>query len=91
MQTTLFFLLLCLTTALSYSQGLDTKSDSTNPMTLRNSETNPLQRWNFHVQNTDIVQGDAPFPAMYSGPNSLNKDGEVRETGSSASTRKVDT
>ena len=38
------------------------------------------QRWNWHVQNTDIVQGDPPFPAKYSGPNSLNNSGEVRET-----------
>ena len=50
-------------------------------MTLQNSETNQTQRWNVHVQNTDIVQGDLPFPAKYSGPNSLNKNGEVRETG----------
>jgi high affinity Mn2+ porin len=38
------------------------------------------QNWNFHVQNTDIVQGNASFPAKYSGPNSLNKHGETRET-----------
>lgn len=39
-----------------------------------------LQRWNFHFQNTDIVQGDPGFPAQYSGPNSLNSKGEVQET-----------
>jgi high affinity Mn2+ porin len=38
------------------------------------------QTWNWHVQNTDIVQGDPSFPAHYSGPNSLNSQGEVRET-----------
>jgi high affinity Mn2+ porin len=38
------------------------------------------QRWNFHVQNTDIVQGDPGFPAKYSGPNSLNSNGETQET-----------
>jgi high affinity Mn2+ porin len=38
------------------------------------------QQWNLHVQNTDIIQGDPPFPAKYSGPNSLKNDGEVRET-----------
>ena len=32
------------------------------------------------MQNTDIVQGDLPFPARYSGPNSLNSQGEVKET-----------
>jgi high affinity Mn2+ porin len=36
--------------------------------------------WNFHVQNTEIVQGDPAFPARYSGPNSLNSKGEVQET-----------
>jgi high affinity Mn2+ porin len=38
------------------------------------------QKWNWHVQNTDIVQGDPGFPAKYSGPNSLNSQGEVQET-----------
>jgi high affinity Mn2+ porin len=37
-------------------------------------------RWNWHVQNTDIMQGDPGFPAQYSGPNSLNSKGETRET-----------
>ncbi|MGA2867153.1 MAG: carbohydrate porin [Verrucomicrobiota bacterium] len=36
--------------------------------------------WNWHVQNTDILQGDPGFPAKYSGPNSLNSKGEIRET-----------
>jgi len=36
--------------------------------------------WNFHLQNTDIGQGDLPFPAKYSGPNSLDNKGEVEET-----------
>jgi high affinity Mn2+ porin len=38
------------------------------------------QRWNFHVQNTDIVQGDPSFPAKYSGAGSLNSKGEIQET-----------
>jgi len=38
------------------------------------------QKWNFDVQNTEIVQGDPAFPAKYSGPNSLNDHGEVQET-----------
>jgi high affinity Mn2+ porin len=38
------------------------------------------QRWNWHVQNTDIVQGYPGFSAKYSGPNSLRPGGEVRET-----------
>ncbi len=40
----------------------------------------PEQTWNWHVQNTAIVQGYPAFPADYSGPNSLNRGGEVRET-----------
>jgi len=36
--------------------------------------------WNWHVQNTAIVQGDFGFPAKYSGPNSLNRAGEAQET-----------
>ena len=38
------------------------------------------QDWNWHVQNTDIVQGDPGFSAKYSGPNSLDSRGEIRET-----------
>jgi high affinity Mn2+ porin len=38
------------------------------------------QFWNWHVQNTDIVQGDPGFPAKYSGPNSLASGGEIKET-----------
>jgi hypothetical protein len=36
--------------------------------------------WNFHLQNTDIVQGYPPFSAQYSGPQSLPTFGEARET-----------
>jgi high affinity Mn2+ porin len=38
------------------------------------------QTWNWHFQNTDIVQGYPGFPAQYSGPNSLPSGGETRET-----------
>jgi high affinity Mn2+ porin len=38
------------------------------------------ENWNWHVQNTAIVQGDPGFPAQYSGPNSLPSGGETRET-----------
>jgi high affinity Mn2+ porin len=40
----------------------------------------PEQAWNWHVQNTDIIQGDPGFHAQYSGPNSLDSQGETRET-----------
>jgi high affinity Mn2+ porin len=38
------------------------------------------QNWNWHAQNTDVVQGYPGFPAKYSGPNSLPNGGEIRET-----------
>jgi len=38
------------------------------------------QLWNWHVQNTDIVQYHPGFTAPYSGPNSLNSASEVKET-----------
>lgn len=40
----------------------------------------PEQNWNFHAQNTDIVQGYPAFHSQYSGPNSLPAGGETRET-----------
>jgi high affinity Mn2+ porin len=36
--------------------------------------------WNFHVQNTDIVQGYPGFHSQYSGPDSLPSGGQTRET-----------
>jgi len=38
------------------------------------------QNWNFHVQNTETVQGYPAFSSQYSGPNSLPGGGETRET-----------
>ncbi len=38
------------------------------------------QLWNWHAQNTDIIQADPGFPAQYSGTNSLRPGGEGRET-----------
>ncbi|HWY30772.1 MAG TPA: carbohydrate porin [Candidatus Acidoferrum sp.] len=40
----------------------------------------PPQNWNFHVQNTVIVQGYPGFASKYSGPNSLSGGGQTRET-----------
>jgi high affinity Mn2+ porin len=40
----------------------------------------PEEAWNFHAQNTDVVQGYPAFSAKYSGPNSLPRGGEIRET-----------
>jgi hypothetical protein len=47
---------------------------------LASSTNSPVQTWNWHVQNTDIVQGYPGFPANYSGPNSLPPGGEARES-----------
>lgn len=49
------------------------------PDLVQSSDTQQ-QNWNWHVQNTDIVQGYPAFPAKYSGPNSLPNGGETRET-----------
>jgi high affinity Mn2+ porin len=40
----------------------------------------PEQTWNWHAQNTDIVQYHPGFPASYSGPNSLSSANEAKET-----------
>ncbi len=45
-----------------------------------NSPASDGQNWNFHVQNTDIVQGYPGFPSKYSGPNSLPSGGQARES-----------
>lgn len=58
--------------------------DSTNSLPAPNASLTPSagapQNWNFHVQNTDIVQGYPGFSAKYSGPNSLPNGGETRES-----------
>jgi high affinity Mn2+ porin len=40
------------------------------------------QTWNWHIQNTEVVQGYPGFPAKYTNPgfNSLPGGGETRET-----------
>jgi len=53
---------------------------TSNPLTTDVSASELEQRWNFHAQNTNIVQADPAFPAKYSGPGSLNSKGEVQET-----------
>src|ERR1035437_2200815 len=47
---------------------------------LRTPEQAVEDNWNWHVQNTDIVQYHPGFPASYSGPNSLSSANEVKET-----------
>ena len=38
------------------------------------------QNWNWHAQNTDILDGHPSFPAQVSGPNSLHDGSETQET-----------
>ncbi len=38
------------------------------------------QNWMFHLQNTEVVQGNPGFPSAYSGAQSLPQDVNVRET-----------
>lgn len=54
--------------------GLNTAAVSTNSPVSQ-------QNWNFHAQNTDIIQGYPGFHSEYpDGPNSLPSGGEGRET-----------
>ena len=40
----------------------------------------PGHIWNLHVQSTEVVQGYPALSAKYSGPHSLPRGGETRET-----------
>jgi high affinity Mn2+ porin len=53
------------------------------PVTTTNKEALPEtkeQLWNWHMQNTAILDWHPGFPAQYSGPNSMRSDSEVQET-----------
>lgn len=47
---------------------------------LQPSANTQQQTWNWHMQNTDIVQSAPAFSAKYSGTNSLNPTGNTKET-----------
>jgi high affinity Mn2+ porin len=64
----------------SLSGFADTIANSVLAPGLEKPENAPAQNWNWHVQNTDIVQGYPGFSSKYSGPNSLPSGGETRET-----------
>jgi high affinity Mn2+ porin len=59
-----------------FAPGVQPGQDRAAPKPAQVSE----QSWNWHIQNTDIVQGDFGFPAKYSGAASLDSKGEVQET-----------
>jgi high affinity Mn2+ porin len=74
--------LIAATNAVEYAEG-DPDQSASKPLpeaVAKAPEEAREQFWNWHVQNTDIVQGDPGFPAQYSGPNSLDSQGEIRET-----------
>ena len=60
---------------------------ATNPATnspssaaLEKTPAGAPQDWNWHVQNTVVLQGYPDFSSKYSGPNSLPDGGETRES-----------
>ncbi|MGO9263695.1 MAG: carbohydrate porin [Candidatus Binataceae bacterium] len=59
--------------------GFDVLSPPGLPNVVNSGEEQP-QTWNWHVQNTDIMQGYPSFRAKYSGANSLPPGGQIRQT-----------
>src|SRR5208283_3244103 len=59
--------------------GFDVLSPPGLPDVVNSGEEQP-QTWNWHVQNTDIMQGYPSFHAKYSGANSLPPGGQIRQT-----------
>jgi high affinity Mn2+ porin len=65
--------------AAALAMASDTSTDS--PADLATNKPPEIQQnWNWHIQNTEIVQGYPAFPAEYFGKNSLPAGGETRET-----------
>jgi high affinity Mn2+ porin len=60
--------------------GPPVAAETNRPPALADSPKNQEPDWNWHVQNTDILDYHPPFPAKYSGPNSLYSGSEVQET-----------
>ena len=50
------------------------------PQNGTNSTQPDPQRWNLHFQSTVLGQWAAPFPAEYSGGNSLEPHGDIKDT-----------
>ena len=82
-------LLTCTATASAIATGAPALPDDGQPPSeattnsqpiLKTSEPSPEQDWNWHAQNTDILDYHPGFPAKYSGPNSLNSSSEVQES-----------
>lgn len=67
-------------TGLAAAAAADSPTNAPPAPAIGPASTNAPQFWNFHAQNTDIVQGYPGFASKYSGPNSLPSGGEGRET-----------
>lgn len=77
--------LACATTTSAAQVSANSSPDTSTPAASQLSATDKPaseQNWNFHAQNTDIVQGYPAFSAQYTHPgfNSLPTGGETRET-----------
>jgi high affinity Mn2+ porin len=66
--------------AATLTLAADTSTNSLDTASVKAPTETPEQTWNWHAQNTDIVQYHPSFPASYAGPNSLDSAGEVAET-----------
>jgi high affinity Mn2+ porin len=73
-----YCLVIISSSAVCPAQDAPSNSPATPPV-VQTSNDQP-QTWNWHVQNTDIIQGHPNFPAQYSGPNSLGNGNQLQNT-----------
>ena len=66
--------------AVTLALAADTSTNSLDAAGVNPPTETPGQTWNWHAQNTDIVQYHPPFPASYSGPNSMSSAAQAAET-----------
>jgi high affinity Mn2+ porin len=66
--------------AATLAVAAETSTNSPGASGVNTPTETPEQTWNWHAQNTDIVQYHPGFPASYSGPNSLSSAPEAAET-----------
>lgn len=64
----------------SPSQTTERQAQTIGSPAVNSSAESQTQSWNWHVQNTDTMQGYPPFSAKYSGANSLPTGGQIRQT-----------
>ncbi len=68
----------CAGTSLAVAQ--ETPANPSPPPPIEQTAPAQAQTWNWHAQNTDIVDGHPGFPADYSGANSLGNGSQIQET-----------